>query len=1062
MQNLTASVNEHTPIKQASSDITSSQPSSNSSFATSPHKSPKERLMAYSPRRRLFSRAEEEYSTITPTSHIRPANVPPRDKSGLRSSSETSVFDFPDSDSETEMSALQKQSLEDMRRDRKLAPKMLVNDDDIEVPYGDEPRSLDSAFDEACNSFMEQLKKGVGKKRGRRKKVDSDVLIKLEETVTKDKPGENENVKVDAGDEIGLVKVKIEVEDYDESRDGIESTENSMNVERIKIEGGIKVENGDSLYGDVSGSVSVIDSEGKNVEDRKTIESRKLIENKKEGQENVMENRKYYLQNKNLEIRDLDCRNFESKTVENKNIENGLHYGNLENKNDMESTNTTEYKRTFENRNVLENRNLNEIKDKFENKSNIENMSKVEAKINNVNENKDLIENNFESFNEIAKVNKSDIVEKPDNKKKIENKKSDIVEIKRNTGINENKKSLHKNQNKRSIEITERNEKRTKSEYKAENRNKIENKRDRVGIKERNKKERNELKYKTEKSKSQKEDTNIEIKKEPVDELDKEVKEKKDDSDSDVPLSKCKKAIDDDSEEEVLIRKEKVGARIKIESDSESYSETESERLTCSSKTSKDKAVKKESHNVDLTMVVKPGRKPNFGDGNAFQPGWEEELYKYKKSCRMPASLIHVTRPPNCQRLSTSLPDLDPCPISPTSSSVTETECSKLKVKSRNELIDSDIDSNCSFNFSFNKSNYDSEEGSSVKSLPFTTKREAKEDSNKEVEKKGGILDRLLERYVGKKRKKPKKKESENGPKIIPKSENPQELLPTPSLELDSSNSAQIIKDDSALLGFRKKTIDNFKDAFIKNSSSIVGVNEQFTTVVLKSRTRTETRVLKQKATIREVFGEDRPASAPPVTCVDDIKKDEGEDKLSLEDLLRSERVNKIEEVGSFQSKLAKKYKKPNNLLKELAAKKIKTEFLEDCDLSKDTDLSKDADLSKDVDTKSETPSLEGDENSVPSKKKYRNMRRKFSSGFDYIRKKKKVKNTDSDVASNKTKGRRVFVSKANIESVQDIHKEIKTWVLNKGIGETHLHRAARLGYTVSIDDFFFSNVNHS
>jgi len=37
-------------------------------------------------------------------------------------------------------------------------------------------------------------------------------------------------------------------------------------------------------------------------------------------------------------------------------------------------------------------------------------------------------------------------------------------------------------------------------------------------------------------------------------------------------------------------------------------------------------------------------------------------------------------------------------------------------------------------------------------------------------------------------------------------------------------------------------------------------------------------------------------------------------------------------------------------------------------------------------------------------------------------------------------------------ESVQDIQTEIRGWVINKGLGETLLHRAARLGYTVCVD----------
>lgn len=37
-------------------------------------------------------------------------------------------------------------------------------------------------------------------------------------------------------------------------------------------------------------------------------------------------------------------------------------------------------------------------------------------------------------------------------------------------------------------------------------------------------------------------------------------------------------------------------------------------------------------------------------------------------------------------------------------------------------------------------------------------------------------------------------------------------------------------------------------------------------------------------------------------------------------------------------------------------------------------------------------------------------------------------------------------------ECVADIQSEIRTWVIKKGVGETMLHRAARLGYTVNIE----------
>lgn len=60
----------------------------------------------------------------TTTVNVASANAVPMRGSGFRSSSETSVFDFRDSDSEGEMPVLERQTLEDMRRDRKQLSKV--------------------------------------------------------------------------------------------------------------------------------------------------------------------------------------------------------------------------------------------------------------------------------------------------------------------------------------------------------------------------------------------------------------------------------------------------------------------------------------------------------------------------------------------------------------------------------------------------------------------------------------------------------------------------------------------------------------------------------------------------------------------------------------------------------------------------------------------------------------------------------------------------------------------------------------------------------------------------
>ncbi|XP_063906907.1 uncharacterized protein LOC135125337 [Zophobas morio] len=577
---------------------------------------------AFPPRRRLFSRNEEDGGS----------NVPLRDKTGLRSSSETSVFDFPDSDSEGEMPVLERQTLEDMRRDRRSSTK--PTEVKMESPRSSSP---DDAFTQACDSFVEQLKNGSGKKRGRRKKLEPDVLAKLE-SVTKERP----------------------------------------------------------------------------------------------------------------------------------------------------------------------------------------------------------------------------------------------------------------------IDVTIKTEAPAKSEV--------------------------------------------------------------EDEDSDVPLSTCMKV-----ESPVMVTKQL------------SVSLTDISQL----KVKEERGSLKE---VSLT-VPRPARKPAFGDGSHFYPGWEEEVYKYKKSLRMPAPLIHVTRPPQYHRLSTSLPDLDPCPNSPVAD-----DHPKNKTKIKSENIDSDNESNHSFNI-FSKHNYDSEGSSSIKSLPNTTK-----ESN-------SILDRLLERYGARKKRKHKRKE--DSPKVTPKNDKV-ELLPTPGFE----------REDTAKSNpeFRKKTIESFKEVFLKKSRKLV----------------------KQKVSIKEVFGEERPASAPPVTCVNNIKiKEEPGDEITLSTLIKKEDDNSdFDTRQMLKNKLLSRGRK-ENLLKTLVDKKIKSELRDDDD-----------DDDPEQDSKSETPSIDGDEGSLSGKKrsKFRNIRRKFSSGFDYIRKKKKQKKDQDDPSKPKKGGK--FTSKSNPGSVQDIQKEIKGWVLNKGIGETILHRAARLGYT--------------
>lgn len=739
-----------------------------SSSGGSPPKLTRERTPSFAPRRRLFSKADEEGGARL--------NAPPRDKSGLRSSSETSVFDFPDSDSESEMPVLERQSLEDMRRDRKTCVKPLVSEEPV---ISNPPSPSDPFFDEACDMFMEQLKSGAGKKRGRRKRiVEPEDIAKLE-SVAKENP--------------------IDVKDEDELE--AETKEEEM----VTIKDEIKTE----VESDSDSDVPLIQCKSKPIKTEDFFDLLPPDVTLPEGA--------------SLNMTPLHVT---TPAVASLDV----------------------------------------------------------------------------TLLDVTLLDVTPLDVKP------------------------------------------------------------------LGV---------------------------------------------------TPLN----VVSQD-----LTQLEVTPPKLKQEAVSES--DSDSETIKNLSEKLKVKKTLELDVRADLTPIKKVDdrmKKPTFGDGTDFHPGWEEEVFRYKRSLRMPTTLISVSRPPRCHRMSTSLPDLDSCPVSPSPS---------IKIKA--EILDSDMDSNSNFSFSFNKLNYDSEEGSSsVNSLNIS---DSKPKSN-------SILDRLIERCSARKRRKYKKKEDEdaaNLPKIIPKVENPMELLPTPGLEikLDANGKkkkSEVIKEESIFLGFRQKTIENFKDAFMSSTNSLACANEQFKTVVLNSRTRKQARVLKQKATIKEVFGEDRPASAPPVTCVDN----NDDTKLNItftQDCVKNTSFFESTKEALKNKLLNRGSKTGENLIKSIVQKNILAELPDDI-----------IDIKREPDSKSETPSIDGDDYSTPAKKKIKSIRRKFSSGFDYIRKKKKQIKKEGDTADPGSKPkRRGLLLKTTPESVQDIQKEIKMWVMNKGVGETHLHRAARLGYTVS------------
>lgn len=349
-----------------------------------------------------------------------------------------------------------------------------------------------------------------------------------------------------------------------------------------------------------------------------------------------------------------------------------------------------------------------------------------------------------------------------------------------------------------------------------------------------------------------------------------------------------------------------------------------------------------------------------------YPPGWEAQLYAFKKSLKIPARLINVT--PNNQRYSTSLPDLDP------QSSDDASEFSETS------------------------------KASSFLTHIKTEETENETSSNHRRPTKKSIIDLLHQRVTPSLNKMMQKKKIKEV--RLPQKNTENEPLPIP-------------------------TNDQIKTPVSEGKKSIFDLS------VLKSRTRNEQKHMKHKEIIREIFcGEDRPSSAPPL----------GLDLDTTFDQKFGQIMKKMDEIVASTSKTIK-----------IKQEKIDDTFVppqdeETTDTVLNVNNDRDGD---DNDRDLDTPSVNSERDLVTPVsfkdmpkpvRKGRQSRRKQSSGFDYIRKKKKPV-TNSDGTPVATKRRIAAVNYLQEKDENDISKEVKGWVLNKGVGESYLHKAARLGY---------------
>lgn len=272
-----------------------------------------------------------------------------------------------------------------------------------------------------------------------------------------------------------------------------------------------------------------------------------------------------------------------------------------------------------------------------------------------------------------------------------------------------------------------------------------------------------------------------------------------------------------------------------ISSDSEDNDVQVSPRRRTRSAKSTDQRTPEKAKNVVEKVVEKkwsrnsPQKKAPKEPANTkppieqFPPGWENEVYEFKRSLKIPASLITIKRP-SWYRKSISLPDLDP---HSSDTSETFSEKKQLFVKPLSELSDRKPSKKES-----KQSRPPNSTSATVKNVVETPEKRSDDPASK------SIIDLLHQKIIHPISRNSKKSRllHSNEPKLLPQS-NEVELLPTPGAD-------NVFKHQSV-----------------------------FETAVLKSRTRKEYRVQKNQEIIREVFGcDDRPASAPPLQQAVDNK----------------------------------------------------------------------------------------------------------------------------------------------------------------------------------------------
>lgn len=379
------------------------------------------------------------------------------------------------------------------------------------------------------------------------------------------------------------------------------------------------------------------------------------------------------------------------------------------------------------------------------------------------------------------------------------------------------------------------------------------------------------------------------------------------------------------------------------------------------------------------------------------------EAYRYKRSLKIPPSLITIDHPHNL-KMAASLPDLE---------------------REQDPLL-SNTNRSAKFAKSIERLLQKSTPNISGKSL-LTTKTQQEEQLCHE---RRSIIDVLHSRVIN----------TNVAASTKPKSKKCANLYGVSSqVHSDVSHSAESSSVTELFSIPVKKEHDEESSDGKKRHFSI------FETTVLKTKTRTESKMQQRKEIIREIFvGDDRPASAPPEII---SQMSDGNDKMTFEQKYEQflKQLN-IVINDSVSGSVSASTSTANQHIKD-EEDTIASVGVPETDDNKS--------LNPKVANRS-THEIDNTSTGFRRRRPGKYLRRKGSSGFDYIRKKKKPNSAlsgnqnssqNSQMLAKLERKTEDEIYEKKVKTESDVCREINKWVLNKSVGQSAMHKAARLGY---------------